>query len=324
VGKHHSHLSLEERELISIMLAKEKSYREIGKVLGRHHTTISRELQTNSPPVNKGYYLGNRAHRRALNRRSNSHKRERLKNDTIRGYVKDKLMLGWSPEQIAGRISLDRGGTKISYEAIYQYVYREAEQLIRYLPRHHRKRSHLGHSGKHLKSHIPERVSIDERPKHIEYRKEIGHWEADTAGSRKSLAALQVLTERKSRNVCLTKLNRKTSSKMSKAVIRRLKQLPKYARNTITFDNGPENVGHNEITKAIGVKAYFCAPFRSWEKGTVENSVGLVRRFFPKSTDFNRISYYEISKVENLLNNRPRKCLNYATPNEVLSGAIAG
>jgi len=304
------------------MLAQDKSYREIGRALGRHHTTISRELKNNSPPIRKGYYLAHKANQRAVERWEETHRRPRLKSRGIRDYVDCKLQLGWSPEQIAGRISLDYPGFSIGYEAIYQYVYREKPQLIHFLARHHRKRCPRGHSRKHRQSHIPCRIPLDERPKHIVERREIGHWEGDTIVSRKSPKALQILVERKSRIVRLTRLGRKTSGEMRDAVIRQLSPLPAEARKTLTLDNGSENTEHLEITKILGTKTYFCAPFHSWEKGTVEYSIGLVRRYFPKKTDFAQISYYQIKKVESLLNNRPRKCLNYATPNEALSGAI--
>ena len=324
MGRKHSHLSLEERAIISIMLAQGKSHRNIAKAIGRHHTTIGRELQNNSPPVYKGYYLAHKAHQRAIDRRTESHRRPRLKNEHIKNYVTSKLTTGWSPEQIAGRLILDYPDFSIGHEAIYQYIYNEAPQLISHLARHHRKRYLRSHSRKHRQSHIPNRTPLDERPKHVEERKEVGHWEGDTVVSRKSLAALQVLTERKSRFMQITKLERKTSAKMSSAVIRRLKPLPEKARATLTLDNGSENTQHLEINRVLGTKTYFCAPFRSWEKGTVEYSISLVRRFFPKKTDFTRVNYHAVSRVESLLNNRPRKCLNYATPNEVLSGAIAG
>ena len=109
-----------------------------------------------------------------------------------------------------------------------------------------------------------------------------------------------------------------------KAVIRQLKGYPPDFRKTVTLDNGPENTEHERITAAVGARTFFCAPFHSWEKGTVENTIGLIRRFFPKGTDFYRVSYYEVKRVEQLLNNRPRKCLNFATPQKVLSGAFAG
>lgn len=324
MGRKHSHLSIEEREMIGIMLAQGKSHREIGRSLGRHHTTIGRELEQNAPPIYKGYYLAHKAHERATKRRVESHQRPRLKNPCIREYVVEKLKDRWSPEQIAGRISLEYPGLHIGYEAIYQYIYYEAPDMIHYLARGHRKRYRRGHSRRHKQSHIPERISLAERPHEAAERNVIGHWEGDTVISRKSRAALQVLAERKSRYIQLTKLRRKTACMMKSAVILRLGTVPPYARKTLTLDNGSENTEHREITRSLGTKTYFCAPFHSWEKGTVENAVGLVRRFFPKKTDFLLVSDTQIRKVEMLLNNRPRKCLHYATPLEVFSGAIAG
>jgi IS30 family transposase len=317
-------LSIGEREIIGLMLAQDKSCREIGKAIGRHHTTISREIQINAPPVRKGYYLAHKAQERATERRIETHKRPRLKTEQIRRYTRKMLKKGWSPEQIAGRIAEDSPGQSIGYEAIYQYVYEERPELIQHLARSHRERFPRGHSRKHCRSHIPRRRSLEQRPKEVEERKVIGHWEGDTIVSRQSPAGLQVTTERKSRFVRITKINRKTSSKAMKAVIRQLKDYPLNLRKTLTLDNGSENTEHERITAAIGAQTFFCAPFHSWEKGTVENTNGLIRRFFPKKTDFARISYYEVKKVEQLLNNRPRKCLNYATPQEVLSGAFAG
>jgi IS30 family transposase len=324
VGTKHNHLNIEERDIIAIMLAQGKSKREIGRSLGRSHTAICREIENNAPPINKGYYLAHKAHERSIVRWTESHKRPRLKNVHIRDYVISKLKIGWSPEQIAGRISVENPSQHIGHEAIYQYIYREAPELIEYLARGHRKRYPKGHSRKHRRSHIPERVPLDERPAEVEGRNTIGHWEGDTMISRKSLAALQVLVERKSRFAKLTKLSRKTAGDMRNAAIRRLGILPVKARQTLTLDNGSENAEHLDITRALGIKTYFCAPFHSWEKGSVENLVGLVRRFFPKKTDFSTVSCHQIETVESLLNNRPRKCLNYATPIEVLSGAITG
>lgn len=315
---------MEEREIIGIMLAQDKSCREIGKAIGRHHTTISREIQNNAPPVHKGYYLAHKAHERATERRIETHKRPRLKDRLTRKYVLKMIKKGWSPEQISGRIAEAHSELAIGYEAIYQYIYEERPQLIPYLARSHRKRFPRGHSRKHCRNHIPRRTPLEQRPKEVAERKVVGHWEGDAVVSRQSLAALQVTTERKSRLVRITKINRKTSSKAMKAVIRQLKKYPPPLRSTVTLDNGSENTEHERITAAVGARTFFCAPFHSWEKGTVENTIGLIRRFFPKKTDFARVSYYEVKKVERLLNNRPRKCLNYATPQEVLSGAIAG
>lgn len=324
MGVCHGHLDVIERETIGLLKAEGKSEREIGRVLGRSHTTIGRELKNNVPPVHIGYYLAHKAQERADKRRKETHRRPRLKNPIVRAYVVSKLMLDWSPEQIAGRLPIDISGQSIGYEAIYQFVYEESPDLIKYLARSHRKRFPRGHSRKHSRSHIPERIPLDKRPSEVMERASIGHWEGDTMVSRKSKAVLQVLVERKSRFAQLTRLERKTATEMTNAVISRLGVLPTGARRTITLDNGSENTEHLSITGSISTKAYFCAPFHSWEKGTVENTAGLVRRFFPKKTDFSLVTPQQVEAVETLLNNRPRKCLNYATPLEVLSGAIAG
>lgn len=320
-SKQFKHLSLEERELMMKYRSEGKSYRVVGILLCRSHTTIIREIEKNSPPQNN-YYLPHKAHERAKTRKTEAHRKKRLKNDFIRQNVEKKLELGWSPEQISGWLNKIHH-QRIGYEAIYQYIYTEKQELIRFLPRQHKKRFFKGHSRKHSKSHIPHRTSIDERPLVVASRTRFGDWEADTAVSRQSKSAIQVLAERKSRVIRITKLSRKTATKMKNATIRKLSELPARLRKTITYDNGSENTAHQEVNAALGTKSYFCFPFHSWEKPLVENSIGLIRRYFPKKTDFSKVSYNEIRRVENLLNNRPRKCLHYATPNEIFSGAIA-
>jgi len=316
--KKYSQLSLTERELISIYKAQGKSINDIGRLLNRSSSTISRELKRNAPAVHKNYYVGYRAHLRAKARTSNSHKRQKLKNDLIREYVENKLKLGWSPEQISGRLDLDHPGDTISYEAIYQYIYKEQRELIKSLPRGHKRRQKRGHSKKHRNSHIPNRVSIENRPEKVNSRKEPGHWESDTIGSRLSKAALVVNVERKTRVTMISKIDYKTSFNTRDSIIRKLSVLPPILRHTITYDNGYENSLHEDVNKALQIKSYFCTPNASWEKGTVENTNGLIRRFFPKKTDFLFITENEVQLVEFLLNTRPRKCLNYLTPYESL------
>lgn len=324
MGRKFKRLSIEEREYIGILLAKGKSLRSIGKELGRHHSSISRELNINAPPVHKGYYLAHKAHERATVRNRESHQRERLKNETTMAFVREKIVEGWSPELIAGRIRGYHHEHKIGYEAIYQYIYAEGRDLIPCLARKHKQRKNRGYTRKHVQSHIPERVPISERPEIVNSRERFGDWEADTVVSRASKSALLVLSERKSRAIMITKLFRKTASRVRLAAIRRLLKMPKDLRQTLTYDNGSENVEHQAINRELGTQSFFCAPYHSWEKGAVENSIGLIRRHFPKKTNFSKVGYYEVKRVEKKLNNRPRKCLNYATPSEVLSGAIAG
>lgn len=321
----YTHLTEEERDMIAVLRAKGLTLSDIAREIGRHKSTISRELDRNAPPTNKGYYLSHKAQERAFHRWSATHKRERLKSQEIREYVESKLKNGWSPEIIAGRLSIEKPGKAISYEAIYQYIYEARKELVLCLVRRHRKRVKKGHSRKHQKSHIPNRVSISERPEIVEKRERIGDWENDTMGSRQSKAVVNVLADRKSRVTLLKKLPQETANTTKWAIIQSLIEYPVY---TITYDNGSENTKHEEINKVLDTKSYFCEPYHSWEKGTVENTIGLIRRWLPKKTDLAHVSEIEIMEIESWLNNRPRKCLNYKTPLEILeqerSVALAG
>lgn len=322
----YKHLSSEERDKIAILRAQGNSLNKIAKMINRNKSTISRELKRNSSPT-YDVYLPHKANKRAKSRKQLSAKRQRLKNSTVRTFVINKLELGWSPELIAGSLPLHYPKLAISHEAIYQYIYdkqiRKQRDLTTYLVRAHKKRYNRGHSRKHKKSHIPNRISIEERPKHIEKRIQPGHWEADSMVSRQSKPAIAVMVERKSRFVLLEKLLRKTSLNFSSAVHSRLIDYPRHLRRTITYDNGSENVDHGIINKHLSTKSYFCNPYRSWEKGSVENSIGLVRRYLPKKTDFAKLSYQELARIEYLLNSRPRKCLKFRTPLQVFNSCVA-
>jgi len=316
--KTYSHLIIDERDQISVLKAEGLSLRRIDRELGRHHSTISRELDRNTPPVHKGYYLSYKAHERSVKRKSQVHQRGRLKNELILRYVEKGLFLSWTPEQISGRLPIDHPGQNISHEAIYQFIYKERCDLIAQLPKHHRKRLKRRHSRKHRNSHIPNRVSIGERPKFVDTRKQAGHWERDSLISRESKACLDVKIERKSRYTILDKLERKTADAVWLTLVANLKPFPKYLRSSLTYDNGSENSEHEKVNEELETKSYFCHPYASWEKGTVEYHNGLIRRFFPKKTDFSKVSIDQVKAVEFLLNNRPRKCLNYQTPTEIL------
>jgi IS30 family transposase len=302
--------------MIAVLRSQGVSLRSIARQLQRNPSTISRELQRNTPPINRGYYLPHKAQARAQQRWRLSHQRPRLKSAALRQHVCAHLQLGWSPELIAGRLRHQKRLPSISHEAIYQWIYTDARELIPCLVRGHRKRLPRGHSRKHRKSHIPGRVPLAQRPAHIARRRQIGHWEIDTAVSRQGPAALAVLAERKTRYIKLQRLPHRSARAMRLAVNRTLAQYPTSLRRTLTYDNGSENTDHQDINAVLGTRSFFCAPFHSWEKGTVENSIGLVRRYFPKGTDFTALSKREIKHVERRLNNRPRKCLNYFTPAE--------
>jgi IS30 family transposase len=322
----YNQLSSEERDRIAVLRAQGASFRAIGEAIGRSKGTICREMQRNSAPI-YDVYLPHKADARAKERKRKAGMRPRLKDPMIKRFVIAKLKKGWAPEQIAGRLPQTYPSLSISYEAIYQFVYNRATRrqidLIACLPRAHKKRKFFGQGYRQHKSYIPRRVPLSERPQHIEKRKQLGHWETDTMISRQSKEALAVSLERSSRLLRISKLRAKESSKVVSALRRQLSRYPQALRRTITYDNGRENVEHQRTNELLGTKSYFCTPFHSWEKGSIENGIGLIRRYLPKKTDFATISPYRLRKIENLLNNRPRKCLNYKTPSEVFTAGVA-
>jgi IS30 family transposase len=325
MGKGYRQLSLEEREKIGLFKAEGRGPSEIGRLLDRDRKTIERELTRNSAPVNQGYYLAHKADARAKDRKQQAGQREWLKGYELQRHVEKTLKLGWSPELISGRIKQSGKTETACHESIYRWVYEKRPDLIGYLPRRHKQRHPKWHSRKHRKSHIPNRISITERSEKINQRKEFGHWEADTMVSRASKVASQVLVERKSRLLKLTRVEQKTALLTRKAINHRLAQHPPLARLSITYDNGSENTEHERVNEVLGTSSYFCAPFHSWEKGTVENTIGLARRYIPKRTNLAKLTKQDMRFVENRLNNRPRKCLGFQTPTEVfkkLCGAL--
>lgn len=304
--------------MIAVWRGQGVSLSEIARRLGRDKGTISRELKRNGAPVNTGYYLPHKAHERSNNRSSETHRRQRLKEPRIRRYVQERLQAGWSPELTTGRWSNIHPECPVSHEAIYQWVYADAREIIPFLVRAHRRRLRRGYSRRHAKAHIPNRIPLSERPVKANNRREVGHWETDTAVSRQSLAVIQVSAERKTRYAKLARLPRKSAAAMRQAQVRRFSRMSKTLVRSFTYDNGSENTEHELVNQALGVRSYFCEPYHSWEKGTVENTIGLIRRFLPKKTDFATISSKELRRIERWLNNRPRKCLNFNTPAEAL------
>jgi transposase, IS30 family len=310
----YKHISAEERDEIALMLSSGSTKDEVAIELGRHPSTISREVKRNGSSVRKSY-SAIQAQNRAEARSQASHWKERLKDSRIRKYVIKKLKQGYTPEQIAGRIYIDIG-LQTNYESIYLFVYYDRMDLIVYLVRGHRKRRKRAiKSGKRMLK-IPNRTMISERPEEINLRKSIGHWEADTVISRASKESLAVIRERKLQLMYIMKIKRKNAESFKMAIIRMMKKLPKKYRKSITLDNGLENSAHEEIARILNLKIYFCNPYHSWEKGGIENGIGLIRRDCPKKTNFALISKKRIATIEKKLNNRPRKSLGFLTPLE--------
>lgn len=324
--KTYFQLSREERDNIAIWRAEGSALRVIAERLGRSHSTVIRELRRNAALVNTGYYLPSSAHERATTRKHRAGVRSKMHDPHLRCYVETHLRLGWSPELIAGRLSKACPGFSLSHETIYRYIYDEAPLLRRYLPRKHRQRWKKGHSRKHQRCHIPHRVPIAERAPQVNQRLRFGHWEADMMeGLRTERPALNVLVERKSRLTRITKMPDRTARSTRHAVTHQLSSVNPRARHSVTYDNGHENTEHFKVNRTLNMRSYFCEPYRSWEKGTVEHTIGLIRRFIPKGWDITTITPRFIARIEYLLNHRPRKCLDFATPAEVfekLGGAL--
>lgn len=323
MGKGYKHLSPKERDILTVLRSEGKSLRAIARALNRDPGTLSRELKRNAPPIRQGRYLPHKAQARYAARNSERARRPRLKAARLRRYVGQRLAAGWSPELIAGRLRRCTPETTVSHETIYQWIYTDARHHILNLVRAHRRRLRRGYSRKHTKAHIPGRVSIDQRPRVVEPRQQPGHWEADTMVSRQSKAALQVIVERVTRYLKLKRLRSKTANEMRKGLNKMLCRFPKQLLRTITYDNGTENTEHLLVNEKLGTRSYFCTPFHSWERGTAENTIGLVRRKLPKKTDFAKVSNRQVKAIERWVNNRPKRCLNYETPAEVFRASVA-
>lgn len=308
------------------MLEKSLSHRCIAKALGRSQSSISREIASNTKFGKK--YIPFYAQKRADRVGKNQRYKAPLKSPEIFLFVREHLRKPhqWSPETISGSISKYIPGASISTEAIYQYIYKPKNKkanLSKNLTCKHQKRRHQLGRSVHKSSKIPNAISIDNRPKYIRYRKQVGHWESDLMeGPRSSKTVLSVTTERSTRFTLINRLVSKKAIHKEKHIIKRLKKLPAQLIRTLTLDNGSENSNHTQISKKLRLNVFFCHPYHSWEKGTVENTIGRIRRYIPKGTDLTPISDERISELEYILNNTPRKCLGYLTPYEKMCQVI--
>jgi len=314
-------LTSEEREIISLLTAQKCSIRHIAKVLGRSPSTLSREFKRPETVMHKGCYYAVSTIENIRQKRLKTRKARICDNRTIREYIVKKLKLGWSPEIISNTILADIGYS-IGKDAIYDFIYKGNNHYAIYLTRQHlgRKKQKKNKTKRTL---IPNRVDIDFRPLEANTREEIGHFEADTVVScRGSKSALLVVADRVSRYTYIKRLEQKTSAQALSAIISTLTPYINLAK-TITYDNGCEFCGHEKVNEKLGTHSYFCKPYHSWEKGTVENINGIIRRFFPKGTDFDTITDKQIKYVEDWINNRPMKVLKYRTPYQVFNDLAA-
>ena len=313
----YEHLSIDEREVILKMRAKDQSMRQIGAEMGRSVATISRELRRNIS--SKHDYKPHLAQRYYEKRRVESKEPYRVEEDvSLQKYVREKLKEYWSPEQISGRVHKDHG-INVSPVTIYSWIYRHRDEggvLYKFLRQgHRRRRKRRGREDR--RGQMPGRRMIDERPQVVNDRRRIGDWEGDTVEGIKGSGFFGTYVDRKARYPVAVKVEDKSADTVTKATLAALKKLPPKKVRTITFDNGKEFAGFKELERGLDMRSYFARPYHSCERGTNENTNGLLRQFFPKGTDFRPIRQGELDKAVEWLNNRPRKCLNYRTPTEV-------
>lgn len=318
--KKYQHLNLNEREKLSSLRQQGLTFREIGKILFRDHTSLSREYLKNCKYYRQ--YQPCKAQTKAEKVAVKQRTKAPLKSHEIYLFVRKGLRKKWSPETIAGRLPIDLPGNHIDDDTIYEYIYNSRKTRGEYLWKHlvlHRKRR-MKKKGRKVKNDKYINVlKIDQRPASINKRKTVGHWETDNIEGKKSDSiSVSTTVERKTRFTILSKLNGHGASVKTKAVINRLAQLPKPLVKTLTTDRGSENHGYWQITNSLQIPVYFCNPYHSWEKGSVENTNGRIRRFLPKGKTLNNLTDSYLKRIENQLNNTPRKCLKFRTPNEML------
>ena len=319
---------MEEREKLYALKSQGISLREIGRILGRSDTTIARELKRNRTGLGKRSneylifrYIPCKAHLKALKRGIKQRTKAPLKETLIWLFVREHLRepFRWTPEAISGRLPKKHPGKSICTETIYQYIYSKKARkckLWELLPNARKKRMKKGGRRVQRASKIPNAISIDQRPESVNLRKEIGHWETDNViGKQTDKSALSVTVERITKATLLSLTDRSSEGK-SAVLISRLSQFPERIRLTLTADNGAENTNHQEITDNLGMDVFFCHAYHSWEKGTVENTNGRIRRFIPKGMSIDQFTDEYIRELEYRLNSTPRKCLGYLTPYE--------
>jgi IS30 family transposase len=304
------HLTFPERVFLGRLLKKGQSKARIAELMGRDRSTIYRELSRNA---RQGVYEPEVAQRLA-NRRCLSCRRPRKLDDAdAHEYVRERLERRWSPDQIARRRQRDcprRRAQWLTGQTIYNWIDEKAPGWRRWLRR--------GGRPPEKRGKLTDCVRIDGRPEVINRRRRYGDWEGDTMVGKGRRNALVTLVERKSGYARIGLAENLKAGTTRQVTVQRMKDLPASLRRSVTFDNGKEFAEHEQLSRTLDLEVYFALPYRPWQRGTNENTNALLRQFFPKGTDFSRISHQEVARVEKLLNERPRKRLDYRTPSEVL------
>jgi len=302
-----------DRKVIEVLLKRGESRTKIANELGVHKSTIGREVNNRSIP--NGYFADIAQLNYEVRRNRTGTNARKIINSQTRNYILLHLQSGWSPEQISGRMKREERDDRICHETIYNFIYNESyckrEKVHQYLRRGKKRRTKWKGRGT-KKSKIPNRVSISQRPKIVDTRKEFGHWEGDSV-IYPNKKAINTVNELKTGIVEFTVMERKTAKLTAEAMTTKLSN---YEAKTLTLDNGPEFTNHEDVSRDTGVVTYFCHPYSSWERGSNENSNGLLRGYLPKRYNIDNLTQEELDEIANDLNNRPRKRLGYETPAE--------
>jgi transposase, IS30 family len=320
----HKQLNAAQREKIYELKQLECRQDHIAKRVGCSQSAVSREIKRNT--TESMGYLPDSADKTAKERRAQA--KEKVKKwyeyPPLLKYVVDKLICKsyYSPEQITGRMKIDYPDDekmRVSHEYIYQYIWNDKKQggeLWKNLRQSHKKKKKR-YGKKDNRGVIPNKKSIDERPKEVDTKERYGDFEGDLIIGHNHKGAINTQVERKSKLLRAIIMARKTAKEMVQSTIQAYADIPKELLKTMTYDNGTEMADHEEIAEKLGIDVYFAHPYHSWERGLNENTNGLLRQYFPKKTDFTKITQTELDEVVEAINNRPRKTLNYRTPNEV-------
>jgi len=319
-------LNVNEREEIALGLAQGRSQYDIAASLGRFPSTICHEINRNTWYGQQ--YRAIQAQRRT-DRLAHTPRKKRKMNihEPLKQYVLTQLGQLWSPEQIAKRLKIlypmDMA-MQISHESIYSYLYVQPrgalrKELVRCLRRRHINRRPRGGKSRRNCGPIQDYISIEERPSEVANRTVPGHWEGDLLMGHNNISALGTLVERTTRMTFLVKLKDKDATAVREAFAQEFRHLPKALKRSLTYDHGQEMAEHKLFTKSTRVKVYFAHPHSPWERGTNENTNDLIRQFFPKGTNFSKVPLKTIKRTQDMLNDRPRKTLEFLTPHEVFS-----
>lgn len=317
----YTHLSVVERGQIELLAKEGRTAAAIGRALGRHASTVRRELRRNGKASGYEAEAAQQAYRQ---RRQACCPRTRLSFGPLWDFVNERIALaGWSPELIAGRLALEFPGDarmRVSHETIYRTIYKAGQlldHLREYLPQARPKRRKRGQGKKRRGPSIANRRPIHERPAVVETREETGHWEGDLIVGKGQDGFIVTLVERSSRLLHALNVASRRAEEVSHAVIAALLDRPVSWVRTITFDNGSEFAAHQTIAQELGIDVYFADPYAAYQRGSNEQVNGLLRRYLPKGSSFRSLSSKQLQKYVDTINNRPRKCLAYRTPNEV-------